>query len=136
MVKKVENIEELNLRLKELLRLSEKKLSLRRVQCIYFKVKYGKTPREIAEMVGYHWSYVKEIQAKFNKDGISALCLKTKGGRYFSKLKISEEKEVIKEFEEKAKIAGIIGILEIHKAFEEKAGERNLAKLKRSGTLS
>lgn len=75
-------------------------------------------------MVGYHCSYVKEIQSKYKKEGSKAFHLKPKGGRRYSKLEFNEEKEIIKKFEEKAKTAGVIGVLDIHEALMDKAGEK------------
>ena len=67
--------------LQKLLRSNSGNISIKRIQCIYFKVKYDKEPEEIGEMVGYHKNYVKEIQAKYWKEGDSAFYLKQRGGR-------------------------------------------------------
>ena len=67
--------------LQGLLTSNQSNIAIKRVQCIYFKVKYNRTPEEIVEMVGYNKDYVKQIQANYWKEGDSSLSLKQRGGR-------------------------------------------------------
>jgi transposase len=124
MGKKIENKEELIEHLQKLLKQSQSNLSIKRLQCIYFKVKYDKTPEEISDMVGYYKSYVKEIQANYWKNGDAAFYLKQRGGRRRENLTLEEEKAFIDEFEQKAGNAEILEVSKIKKHYEEKIGKK------------
>lgn len=108
----------------QLLRKANDSLSVKRIQCVYFKAKYDKTPEEIADMVGYNVAYVKQIQAIFWKYGESALDIKPRGGRRRENLKFKEEKELIDKFNKGAEKGGIIEVSKIKAAYESKIGKK------------
>ena len=99
---KIENKDKLIDHLQDLLRSNQNNISIKRVQCIYFKVKYGKKPEEIGEMIGYNKNYVKQIQAEYWKNGDSTFYLKQRGGRRRENLTIKEEKAIVEEFQKRA----------------------------------
>lgn len=123
MGKKIEDKDKLIKHLQKLLRLNQSNVSLKRVQCIYFKVKYEKTPEEIGEMVGYNKSYVKQIQADYWKNGDTAFCLKQRGGRRRENLTINEEKAIVEEFKKRAENAEILEVSKIKEFYESKIGK-------------
>jgi transposase len=110
--------------LQKLLRSNQSNISIKRVQCIYFKVKHEKNPEEIGDMVGYNKNYVKQIQAEYWKNGDSAFYLKQRGGRKRENLTIIEEKAIVDEFEKKAKNAEILEVGKIKEAYENKIGKK------------
>lgn len=67
-------------RLYALLRSATDPIALKRIQCVYFWVKYGYPPEDIAAMVGYHPNYVKQVLAAFWKEGEAVLQQRPCGG--------------------------------------------------------
>jgi transposase len=124
MGKKIREKDKLIEHLQKILRSNQSNISIKRVQCIYFKVKYNKEPEEIGEMVGYNKSYVKQIQAKYWKEGDSSFCLKPRGGRRRENLTLEEEKRIVEEFRQKAENAEILEVSKIKKYYEEKVGKK------------
>jgi len=124
MSKKIEDKDKLNEHLQGLLRLNQSNLSLKRVQCIYFKVKYEKNPEEIGDMVGYNKSYVKQIQAEYWKQGDSSFYLKQRGGRRRENLTIKEEKAIVDEFKKRAENAEMLEVSKIKEFYENKIGKK------------
>jgi transposase len=124
MSKKIEDKDKLIKDLDKLLRSTQNNKSIKRIQCIYFKLKYNKTPEEIGEMVGYNKNYVKQIQAKFWKKGDSVFNTKQRGGRRRENLTIEEEKAIVDEFKQKADNAEIIEASKIKECYEEKARKK------------
>jgi transposase len=124
MGKKIEDKDKLIEHLQKLLKSSASNISIKRIQCIYFKVKYDKEPEEIGEMVGYNKSYVKQIQAKYWKEGDSVFYLKQRGGRRRENFTLEEEKRIVEEFRKKAENAEILEVSKIKKYYEEKIGKK------------
>lgn len=118
MKKKVANKSELIQELQALLKSSQNNKSIKRIQCVFFQLKYDKTPDEISEMVGYHTSYVKTIQAKYWQQGTDALFLKPRGGRRHENLTLQAEKNIIDKFQENAQNAEILDVYKIKKYYE------------------
>lgn len=110
--------------LSDLLKKRSASLSVKRIQCILFKVKYNKTPEEISEMVGYHPSHVVKVQALFWKKGDIVFQIKERGGRKRENLKIEEEKELIDKFNKEAEKGGILEVSSIKAAYEAKIGKK------------
>lgn len=99
----------------------------KRLQCVYFRVKYDYDVKTISVLTGYTEQTVRDIHSLFINGGFKALKIKGKGGRYNSLLSIKEEKELIDKFEKEGKKGGIIEVSKIHKAIEEKTN-KNVAK--------
>jgi transposase len=124
MGKKIKDKDKLIEHLHKLLRSNQSNISIKRVQCVYFKVKYDKDPEEIGEMVGYNKSYVKLIQAAYWKKGDSAFYLKQRGGRRRENLTIMEEKIIVEKFLQKAENAEILEVSKIKECYEKKIGKK------------
>lgn len=107
-----------------LLKKSKNLNEYKRIQCIYFRIKFDYSAEIIANITGYKIQTVRNIQSSFLKKGVKALEISKKGGRNNCILSIEEEKEFIKKFESKAKQGGIIEVSKIHKAYEEKVGKK------------
>ena len=110
--------------MEKLLKTSKSINEYKRIQCIYFRAKFNYNAGLIAQITGYKLQTVRNIHSSFLKHGIKALSLNQKGGRHNSVFTFAEEKELIKEFEDKAKKGGIIEVSKIHKAYEEKAKQK------------
>lgn len=116
--------EGLSERLFELLRNANESSYVKRIQCVYFRMKFGFSPGEISQMIGYNSNYIEQIQARFWKDGEEIFQKKQKGGRYNENMTVEEEKEFLKKFEKRAGEGKFVDTTEIHKAYEEKIGRK------------
>ena len=118
----------LSAKLFKLLKKANETTSVKRIQCIYYRVKYGFTPKEIGEMIGYNTNYVEQIQARFWREGEQLFIVKEKGGRHNENLSLEEESQLLDEFKEKSKEGNIIEISRIHEAYtkivKEKEGKQ------------
>jgi len=110
-------------KLRKLLKTSNDAKEIRRIQSVYFRVKYDYSPKEIGDMVGYHPSYVKYIHANYWKHGEEFLLSKQKGGRNRENISIEEEKELLSGFTEKATEGGILEVSKIKDSYEKKVGK-------------
>ena len=111
-------------KIEKLLQTAKNLNEYKRIQCIYFRAKFDFDAGVIAQITGYKLQTVRNIHSSFLKQGINALKVNQKGGRYNSILTFNEEKDFIKEFEDKAKKGGIIEVSKIHKVYEEKANQK------------
>ena len=107
-----------------LLRSSQNNLSVKRIQCIYFKVKFNKNPEEIGEMVGYNKGYVKQVQSQYWKNGDSIFYPKQKGGRRRENLGLEQEKLIVEKFKKEAENAEILEVSKIKEYYEDKVGKK------------
>lgn len=111
-------------RLKILLKAAKTASEVKRIQCIYFRVKYDYSPGQISDMVGYHPCYVRQVQSQYWKAGESALPAKQRGGRRRENLSLDEEKELVAGFTDKASRGGILEVGKIWKAYATKVGKK------------
>lgn len=88
----------------------------KRIQCVYFRAKFGFDSKKIAQMVGLKDNTVRNVHYGYLKFGEAALQLRGKGGCYNFHLTKSEEAELITEFTEKSEKGGILEISQIHRA--------------------
>ena len=95
----------------------------KRIQCVYFRAKFGFDSKKIAQMVGLKDSTVRNIHYGYLKDGEAALQLRGKGGRYHFHLTESEEAGLIAEFTEKSEKGGILEVSQIHREHRRKIGK-------------
>ena len=96
----------------------------KRLQCVYFRVKYDYDVKTIAVITGYTEQTVRDVHSLFINGGLKSLKTNNKGGRYNSLLSIKEEKELINKFKKESKKGGIIEVSKIHNAIEEKANKK------------
>jgi transposase len=111
-------------KIEKLLQVAKNLNEYKRIQCVYFRAKFDFDANLIVQITGYKLQTVRNIHSAFLKQGIKALKVKQKGGRYNSVLTFNEEKKFIQEFDDKAKKGGIIEVSRIHKAYEEKAKQK------------
>lgn len=111
-------------KMEKLLQVAKNLNEYKRIQCVYFRAKFDYTAGLIAQITGYKLQTVRNIHSAFLKQGVKALKVNQKGGRYNSILTFNEEKKFIQEFDDKAKKGGIIEVSRIHKAFEETAKQK------------
>ncbi|MDI6783988.1 MAG: winged helix-turn-helix domain-containing protein [bacterium] len=108
----------------KLLKQASNKLEYQRVQCIWLRVALGLSYLQIASAIGWHYSTVKKLQARYSKEGESALKIKPRGGRYRANLSLEGEKSFLAPFLEKSERGGILIVSEIKLAYEKKIGHK------------
>lgn len=116
--------EGLSERLFELLRNANGSSYVKRIQCVYFRIKFGFSPSEISQMIGYNSNYIEQIQARFWKEGEEIFQKKQKGGRYNENMTVEEEKEFLNKFLKKATEGKFIEISEFHREYEKEIGRK------------
>lgn len=107
-------------RLKILMKTAKTVSEIKRIQCVYFRVKYDYSPEQISDMVGYHPCYVKQVQSHYWKEGEISLPVKQRGGRRRENLSIDEEKTLLAGFTEKASSGGVLEVAKIREAYTNK----------------
>ena len=111
-------------KLKELIKSKNKNICLRRVQCVYLKLQHNWNSKQIAEVIGYCESYVREILSLYKKNGDIIFQLINTGGRIRENMTVEEESELIAGFKEEAGKGNIVEVSRIHEAYEKKLGRK------------
>jgi transposase len=114
--------------LKKLIKSKESYICLRRVQCVYLQKVLGWNSEQIAPLVGYCPSYVREVQSEYKKEGKPSFYLSGSGGRIRENMSIEEEAALINEFRDEAEKGGVLEISKIHEAYTEKLIEKGKEK--------
>ena len=110
-------------RMEELMRETQKISEFRRIQCVYFRAKFGFDSKKIGQMVGLKDSTVRNIHYGYLKEGEPSLRLRGKGGRYHFHMTISEEATLIESFSDKAEKGGVLEVSQIHRAHRQRIGK-------------
>ncbi|MBW2148693.1 MAG: winged helix-turn-helix domain-containing protein [Deltaproteobacteria bacterium] len=108
--------------LEKLLKTTKKKADYRRVMCIWLRACLGLSSSEVAKAIGWSSSTVKILQARYFKEGESALLGVGRGGRRRENLSVEEEERLLERFLEKAKAGGLLVVSEVKAAYEEAVG--------------
>jgi transposase len=77
---------------------------------------------EIARCVGVSKSLVHKVIARYNREGIQSIEIKTGGGRYYEYLTKEEEKQLFAPFFQRAEKGELTTTREIHLAYEKQVG--------------
>lgn len=112
------NISELESRM----RTSKNKDEFRRFQVVWLRASKGLSVNEIAAATCYSVSWIRQLHSIYRQEGIDAIALSEKGGRYNENMSESEEDAFIKPFLESAKEGGILEVSRIHRAYEKELG--------------
>lgn len=108
--------------MERLLRNTTQKDQLQRIQCVLLRARQGLTCEEIAGVVGWHPGWVRQVWSAFLRHGSKALISQARGGRRRANLPTERETALVKQFEEKARAAGILVVSQIHAAYEREVG--------------
>jgi transposase len=110
-------------RLEPLMLRAKDKESLRRIQAIYFRARFGDSALQVSQRTGLKLGTVHNLHSRWRKEGEAALDLEMRGGRHHAYLSLEEERRWLFEtFGEQALAAGILEVGRIHRAYEEKLG--------------
>lgn len=94
----------------------------RRIKAILLRSQ-GIRPSDVAAETKFNKKYISELVSKYFKGGISAIVENHYGGNRRN-LSYEEEKELLKDFEERAKSGQIVETAEIKQVYETKVGHR------------
>ena len=109
-------------RLQEKLKETKTKGEYQRVLSVWLRAEFGSTSDEVAKALGWHPGYVRQVQARYIKDGESALAVSNKGGRYNENLSLEEEEKLLRPFLKVAEEGGVLVASKIKAAYEELLG--------------
>src|SRR5437868_13719593 len=89
---------------------------------IYQALVNPREAKDIAKHTGVSVSTVHKLISTYNRQGVSAVETKGKGGRYNAYLTIEEERELLTPFFERAERGELTTIAQIKQAFEKRVG--------------
>jgi transposase len=101
---------------------SKDKGQFQRVLCVWLKVLFSLSSREIAYAIGWKPSSVRNVQARFQKEGMQCFAGKRKGGRRRANMSLDREGVIIEKFARHAKRGFRLDVKQIQKAYELSVG--------------
>lgn len=108
-------------RMKTLQRNAESKIVYQRVTCILFRAANPEVPaNQVATVVGYHPDYVRQLWARFLREGEGFLLEDRRGGRYNENLTMVEERAFLRPFLRAAERGGVLVVNDIKQSYEKK----------------
>lgn len=107
-----------------LLKQAKNKSEFQRIQCLWLRASLNLGAAEVAMAIGWKPGSVRQLQARYFKEGAGALKGVGRGGRRKSYLSLEEEERFIGGFRKRATEGGILEVSEIKKSFEEKIGRK------------
>ena len=116
--------EEAQVALLLLLKQAKGKSEYQRVLCIWLRAAMGMPPGEVARALGWSLGYVKQVQARYLREGERALRVEERGGRYRENLTVSEETALLAPFFAKAEGGELLLVTEIKRAYEARVGRK------------
>jgi len=116
--------EEAKASLSRLLKASEGTRAYQRVLCVWLRAELGLKPEAIGRALGWNPGYVRQVQARYLRQGEEALGLAGRGGRYHQNLTVKEEEAVLEPFLREAERGGVLVVTAIQTAYEARVGRR------------
>jgi transposase len=107
-----------------LLKNAKGKREYQRVLCIWLRATLGMAPTDVARALGWSLGYVKQVQARYLKEGESSLKVGPRGGRYRENLSVAEERALLAPFFAKAEKGQLLLVTEIKRAYEARVGHK------------
>jgi transposase len=98
------------------------KQELQRVMCLWLKISFSLSSKEIGHAIGWRATSVRRVQARFASEGIQSLFSKPKGGRRRENISVTREMHILEKFRRQAQRGGILDVEEIRKAYELSVG--------------
>ena len=108
--------------LERLLRESDSKAQLQRIQCVLLRARQGMNSEQIAQVIGWNAGWVRQVWAAFLHHGPQAVISKARGGRLRANLTVEQERALVESFEVKARAGGLLVVSDIHAAYEREVG--------------
>ena len=102
---------------------TKKKSTYRRLEAVALRGE-GKSNKEVAEITKYHEKRVSQLVSLYCNEGIEALADGRKGGNH-RLLSLEEEKLLLNQFEEKARMGQILTVAEMKKEYDKMSGRES-----------
>lgn len=107
-----------------LLKESKSKWEFQRVQCVWMRAELGLGAEDIAKAVGWNPGYVRQVQARFLREGETSLKIVGRGGRYHENLSIEQEEKLLEPFLPGAQRGQVLVVSDIKAAYEARIGRK------------
>lgn len=111
-------------RLFQLLKSTEGTRDYTRVQCVWLRAELGLGSGAIGRALGRNANYVRQVQARYLRDGEGVLTATGRGGRYHQNLPVAEEQELLTPFLKEAERGGVLVVGAIRAAYEVRVGRK------------
>jgi transposase len=105
--------------IRRMLKETKSKWEFQRVQCIWMRAELGMGPEEIGKALGWNPGYVRQVQARYLREGGTALRIMGRGGRYRENISLEKEQQLLGSFFEKADQGGVLEVSAIKAAYEK-----------------
>jgi transposase len=93
-----------------------------RVQCVWFRAVMGLNHKQVAPLIGWSESRVKQVWSNYFKHGEEVLIGIGRGGRHRENLSVEEEKLFLKDFAATASSGEMLIVDQVHAAYERMIG--------------
>lgn len=101
---------------------SKNKEHFQKVLCVWLKLLFSMTSTEIALAIGWKPSSVRNIQARFDREGARCFVTKQKGGRNRENMSVDREARILDKFARRARRGFVLNVDQIQKAYEISLG--------------
>lgn len=108
--------------LKALLNETNRLDEYRRIQCVYLRAVFDEGNARIAATTGLSIGTIRNIHARYLREGIDALKTKPKGGRWRENLSVDAERAVVEPFLKLAEQSGVVEMERVKQAYETQVG--------------
>ena len=104
------------------LRDSEDKAQFQRVLCVWLKLLFSLNSANIALAIGWKPSSVRNVQARFKKQGMQCFLSKRKGGRKRENMSFDREAQILDNFARRARSGFALDVGQLQRAYEISVG--------------
>ena len=104
------------------LKQAKTKAEFQSVQCLWLRASLKLSADQVAIALGWHANSVRKLQARYCKEGATALKRGGKGGRYYQNLTLEEERQLLQEFLAQSERGGILEVSRVKAADEQALG--------------
>jgi len=106
--------------MKKLQKDAESVTAYQRITTILFRAENPDVPaNQVATIVGYHPNYVKQLWARYLREGEEFLIEDKRGGRYNENMTQKQEEQFLAPFLQAAEDGGVLVVSNIHRAYEK-----------------
>ncbi len=94
-----------------------------RIQCVLIRATLGSSAAEIAQLLGWSTATVHVMHSRWAKEGEAIFEVGRRGGRRHQHLTPQQEAELLAPFVERAEAGGMLSVVEIQQAYQERTGK-------------
>ena len=101
---------------------SQTKLELQKVLCVWLKLSFRLTSKQIALSIGWTPERVRKVQSRYSREGVQCFHGKPRGGRRREYLSLSRERQILDKFMRQARRGFSLNVSQIRQAYELSVG--------------